>query len=103
MANCIDRATLLIKEGDKKPVFLSMKETEMELSINTFIGSMDESIPISKEGEDLLISFNPKFLIDILRVLDEEQVNMYFTNPKAPCFIRDEEGSYIYIVLPVVQ
>lgn len=103
MANCIDRATLLIKEGDKKPVFLSIKDTEMELSINTFIGSMDESIPISKDGGDLLISFNPKFLIDILRVLDEEQVNMFFTNSKAPCFIRDEEGSYIYIVLPVVQ
>ena len=103
MADCIDRATLLIKEGDKKPVFLSIKDTEMELSINTFIGSMDENIPISKAGDDLLISFNPKFLIDILKVLDQEEVSMYFTNPKAPCFIKDEEGSYIYIVLPVVQ
>ena len=103
MADCIDRATLLIKEGDKKPVFLSMKDTEMELTINTFIGSMDESIPITKDGDDLLISFNPKFLIDILKVLDQEEVSMFFTNPKAPCFIKDEEGSYIYIVLPVVQ
>jgi DNA polymerase-3 subunit beta len=103
MADCIDRATLLIKEGDKKPIFLTVKDTEMELSINTFIGSMDESIPISKEGSDIMISFNPKFLIDILRVLDQEQVNIFFTNPKAPCFIRDEENSYIYIVLPVVQ
>ena len=103
MADCIDRATLLIKEGDKKPVFLSMKDTEMELTINTFIGSMDESIPITKDGDDLLISFNPKFLIDILKVLDQEEVSMFFTNPKAPCFIKDEEVSYIYIVLPVVQ
>lgn len=103
MADCIDRATLLIKEGVKKPVFLSMKDTEMELTINTFIGSMDESIPITKDGDDLLISFNPKFLIDILKVLDQEEVSMFFTNPKAPCFIKDEEGSYIYIVLPVVQ
>lgn len=103
MANCIDRATLLIKEGDKKPVFLTIKDTEMELSINTFIGSMDESIPIVREGSDMMISFNPKFLIDILRVLDSEEVNIYFTNPKAPCFIRDDENSYIYVVLPVVQ
>ena len=64
---------------------------------------MDESIPITKDGDDLLISFNPKFLIDILKVLDQEEVSMFFTNPKAPCFIKDEEGSYIYIVLPVVQ
>lgn len=103
MTDCIDRATLLIKEGDKKPVFLTIKDTDLELSINTFIGSMDENIPISKEGEDMMISFNPKFLIDILRVLDSEDVSIYFTNPKAPCFIRDEENSYIYIVLPVVQ
>lgn len=103
MADCIDRATLLIKEGDKKPVFLTIKDTEMELSINTFIGSMDESIPIVREGSDMMISFNPKFLIDILRVLDSEEVNIYFTNPKAPCFIRDDENSYIYVVLPVVQ
>ena len=103
MADCIDRATLLIVEGDKKPVFLTIKDTDLELSINTFIGSMDESIPISKEGSDMMISFNPKFIIDILRVLDQEEVSVYFTNPKAPCFIRDEENSYIYIVLPVVQ
>ena len=103
LLSCIDRATLLVKEGDKKPVFLTIKDTEMELSINTFIGSMDESIPIVREGSDMMISFNPKFLIDILRVLDSEEVNIYFTNPKAPCFIRDDENSYIYVVLPVVQ
>ncbi len=103
MADCIDRATLLIKEGDKKPVFLTIKDTELELSINTFIGSMDESIPISKEGSDMMISFNPKFIIDILRVLDQEEVNIFFTSPKFPCFIRDEENSYIYVVLPVIQ
>ena len=48
MADCIDRATLLIKEGDKKPVFLSMKDTEMELTINTFIGSMDEVFQLQR-------------------------------------------------------
>ena len=103
LANCIDRATLLIKEGDKKPVFFTIKDTEMDLSINTFIGSMDESIPISKEGSDMMISFNPKFIIDIMRILDNENVEIYFTNSKAPCYIKDDEGSYIYIVLPVVQ
>ncbi len=103
LTECIDRATLLIKEGDRKPVFFTMKDTELELSINTFIGSMNEVIPVSKEGSDMMISFNPKFIIDILRVLENEQVSLYFTNPKAPCFIRDEENSYIYVVLPVVQ
>ena len=101
--DCIDRATLLIKEGESKPVFLTIKDNVLDLSINTFIGTMDEKIDIDKEGEDLMISFNPKFLLDILKVLDDEKITLYMTNSKAPCFIRNENNSYIYIVLPVVQ
>ena len=101
--DCIDRATLLIKEGESKPVFLTIKDGVLDLSINTFIGTMDEKIDIAKEGEDLMISFNPKFLLDILKVLDDEKITLYMTNSKAPCFIRNENNSYIYIVLPVVQ
>lgn len=101
--DCIDRATLLIKEGESKPVFLTVKDGILDLSINTFIGTMDEKIDIAKEGEDLMISFNPKFLLDILKVLEDETITLYMTNSKAPCFIRNENNSYIYIVLPVVQ
>ena len=54
-----------------------------------------------KEGKDILIGFNPKFLIDALRVIDDEMVTLYLVNPKAPCFIRDEKESYIYLILPV--
>ena len=56
---------------------------------------------ISKEGKDLLIGFNPKFLIDALRVIDDEEVTLYLMNAKAPCFIRDKDESYIYLILPV--
>ena len=56
---------------------------------------------IQKEGRDLLIGFNPKFLIDVLRVVDDEEVHIYLVNPKAPCFIKDDAGSYNYLVLPV--
>ena len=60
-----------------------------------------EEIDIEKSGKDLMIGFNPKFLIDALRVIDDEEIDMYLVNPKAPCFIRDEEGKYIYLILPV--
>lgn len=53
------------------------------------------------EGKDLLIGFNPKFLIDALRVIDDEEVTLYLMNAKAPCFIRDDDESYIYLILPV--
>ncbi len=101
LLNCIDRATLLIKEGDKKPIIMNITDTSMELKINSFIGSMNEDIDIEKEGKDILIGFNPKFFIDALRVIDEEEVTIYMVNPKAPCFIKDENETYIYLILPV--
>ncbi len=50
---------------------------------------------------DIDIAFNPKFLNDALRVIDDEDVTLYFINPKAPCSIKDENESYIYLILPV--
>ena len=101
LLDCIDRATLLVKEGDKKPIIISISDKAMELKMNSAIGSMDEEIDITKEGKDLMIGFNPKFLIDSLRVIEDEEVDLYMVNPKAPCFIRNTEKSYIYVILPV--
>lgn len=101
LLDCIDRATLLVKEGDKKPVIINITDGSMELKMNSTVGSMDEEIDIDKEGKDLMIGFNPKFLIDSLRVIDDEEVDLYMVNPKAPCFIRNTEESYIYVILPV--
>lgn len=101
LLSCIDRATLLVKEGDKKPIIINMIDGSMELKITSQIGSMNEDISIQKDGKDLMIGFNPKFLIDALRVIDEEEVTMYLMNAKAPCFIKDEKETYIYLILPV--
>lgn len=101
LLDCIDRATLLIKEGDKKPIIINITDQDMELKINSTVGSMDESMDIQKSGKDLMIGFNPKFMIDALRVIDDEEIDMYLVNPKAPCFIKDAEEQYIYLILPV--
>ena len=99
--SCIDRATLLVREGEKKPIIINITDGSMELKINSSLGSMNEQIDIEKKGRDIMIGFNPKFLIDALRVIDDEQITVYLVNPKAPCFIRNEENSYIYLILPV--
>ncbi|MCR4652489.1 MAG: DNA polymerase III subunit beta [Eubacterium sp.] len=99
--SCIDRATLLVRESDKMPVIIDITDEQMELQIDSAIGSMDEEIDIEKTGKDITIGFNPKFLLDALRVIDDERVSIFFVNAKAPCFIRDEEGNYIYLILPV--
>lgn len=101
LLDCIDRATLLLKEGDKKPIIMNITDENMDLRIQSFIGSMNEQIDIEKEGDDILIGFNPKFFIDALRVIDEEEITMYMVNPKAPCFIKDTDEKFIYMILPI--
>lgn len=99
--SCIDRSTLLVKEGDKRPIIINITDGSLELKINSTMGSMNEDIDITKEGKDIMIGFNPKFLIDALRVIEDEEISLYMVNPKAPCFIRDDDDKYIYLVLPV--
>lgn len=101
LLSCIDRATLLVKEGDKKPIIINIDDEVMELKIRSQIGSMNEEIYINKEGKNLMIGFNPRFLLDALRNIDDEEITLYLMNAKAPCFIKDEEESYIYLILPV--
>ena len=62
---------------------------------------MDIDLDCEISGKDLMIAFNPKFLIDALKVIEDENVNLYMTNAKSPCFIRDNEEKYIYLILPV--
>lgn len=99
--DCIDRASIFIKESDKKPIILNIENSIINLKIDSSIGSMNEEIEIKKEGKDLKIGFNPKFLMDALRVIDEDEVDIYMINSKSPCFIKNEDKSYIYLILPV--
>ena len=101
MLSCIDRTTMLIKDSDKKPIIIGITDHSMEVKLNSAYGSMKEELAIDKRGKDIMIGFNPKFLIDALRVIDDEMINIYMINPKAPCFIRNDEGTYIYLILPV--
>ena len=97
----IDRANLLIREGDKKPIIINILNGLLQVNVNSAIGALNEDIDIDKEGKDMMIGFNPKFLMDALRVIDDENVTMYLVNHKSPCFIRDKEENYIYLILPV--
>lgn len=101
LLDCLDRSTLLISESDHKPVIIEISEEQMVLRLKSAIGDMRETIAAEKTGEDLKIAFNPKFLIDALRVISDEEVNIYFISFNYPCTIKDEEGSYTYVILPV--
>ncbi len=97
----IDRASILIRENDKKPIILNVLDNVMELKMNSSFGTMNSKVSIRKTGKDIMIGFNPKFLMDALRIIDDEDVDLYMMNPKSPCFIKDSGETYIYLILPV--
>ncbi|MDE5863957.1 MAG: DNA polymerase III subunit beta [Lachnospiraceae bacterium] len=99
--DCLDRASLFISESDKKPIILNIEEENIYLKIDSSLGSMNDEIEIKKEGKDLRIGFNPKFLMDALRAINDEVVDIYMINAKSPCFIKAVDESYIYLILPI--
>ena len=101
LLDSIERSTILVRENDKRPLIFNIEDSSIALRMSTVIGSMDDRLLVRKEGKDLMIGFNPRFLMDALRVIDDEEVSLYMTNAKSPLFIRDEKDSYIYLILPV--
>ena len=101
LMDCIDRSILLIREDDRRPIILQTGDEVLSLQITTSLGSMNETIDIETEGRGIAIGFNPKYVLDALRAIDDETISMYFMNSKAPCFIRDEHDTYVYLILPV--
>ncbi|MBO7730820.1 MAG: DNA polymerase III subunit beta [Lachnospiraceae bacterium] len=99
--NTIDRAFTLTREGEKKPIIFDIRDGEINIEISSSLGSMNSHLYIHKDGKDLVIGFNPRFFLEALKVIDDEEVDIFFVNSNAPCFIRDKEGGYIYIILPV--
>ncbi len=102
LLDSIDRSTLMLfKEAEKKPIVMDINDNKLTLSMSSFIGKMKEEIDITKTGKDIKIGFNPKFFLDALRVIDDDEITAYFVDHRSPCFIKNEEESYIYVILPV--
>ena len=97
----LEQSMILIRENEHKPMILDIENGMLKLSVNSSLGFMDAKVNIEKSGSDLKIAFNPKFLVDALKVIDDDFVNIYFTNAKSPCFIRDDKNTYTYLILPV--
>ncbi len=100
LVNSLERTLPLIKE-DKKPVIIDINKDVFEVKLVTNYGSYYDKLFINTEGINIKIALNPKFLLDALKAIDDDEVSLFCMSQKNPCFIRDENDSYIYIVMPV--
>lgn len=102
LADAIDRASLMAREGKNNLIKISLSETELTLMSNAELGDVQETIDMQIDGVPLEIAFNARYLTDVIRNITDNEVCMRFNSNVSPCVICPTEGEkYTYLVLPV--
>ena len=104
--NCFERISLIssssIEKEKKYPVKVTIDIGKVTISCTNQTGDAKEEIYVSTEVKNLEVGFNPKYFLDALRAIDDEEVFIDFGSNISPCIIRPvEEGDYIYMILPI--
>ena len=104
--NSFERISLIssssIEKEKKYPVKVSIDIGKVTISCTNQTGDAKEEMYVSTEGKNLEAGFNPKYFLDALRAIDDEEVFIDFGSNVSPCIIRPvEEGDYIYMILPI--
>lgn len=98
----IERASLLSREGKNNLIKMTVKDDMLTITSRSEEGDVKEEIGIEKEGNDIEIGFNSKYMIDVLKEIEDEKICLYMNTSVTPCVIRPTEGSsYEYLILPV--
>ena len=102
VSDAIDRASLMAREGKSNLVKMSFRENSLRISSNAELGDVEEEMDAELNGSDIDIAFNAKYLSDVIRNVDEENLYMHFNSNVSPCVVRSaEHQDYLYLILPV--
>ncbi len=100
LLDAIDRVSLLSNKN--KAIKLNIKDNKLIIDSTVEIGYAKEELIVNKEGEDLEIGFNPNFLMDVFKLIDTNNINIYFKSAISPCIIKEKNNEdFIYILLPI--
>ncbi|MBC2582655.1 DNA polymerase III subunit beta [Clostridium sp. DJ247] len=102
LLNCIERASLMAKDGNTNLVKFNIEEENIIITSNSQLGMVREELNIILQGEALQIAFNSKYLIDVLKIMDEDEIIMEFSSSVSPCIMKNKNiNNCTYLVLPV--
>ncbi|UXR32805.1 DNA polymerase III subunit beta [Staphylococcus simulans] len=102
--HAIDRASLLAREGGNNVIKLSTGNQEVELSSTSpEIGTVKEDVDAnSVEGSSLKISFNSKYMMDALKAIDNDEVEVEFFGTMKPFTLKPkDDDSVVQLILPI--
>jgi DNA polymerase-3 subunit beta len=98
----IERASLITNADKRYPVKFVIDDDKMLITSSADIGVSKEEIEVKTDGNNMKIGFNPKYLLDSLKVIDDEKVIISFSSSIGPSVIKPLQGDkYIFMVLPV--
>lgn len=98
----LERASLLASEGKANLIKLNIKEDKIIIKSNSEIGDVNEQVYSEQEGDILNIAFNSKYILDGIKVIDAEDIELLFMGSLNPCIIRPVgDENYTYLALPV--
>jgi len=102
LLSSVERASLITMDEKRYSVKFSIDDEKIIISLNTDMGAVREEIRIDMTGSKMNISFNPRYFIDALKVIDDEEIEVKFTSNVGPCILAPVDGdSYTYMILPV--
>jgi len=102
LQNGIERASLMAKDGNNNLIKLEFQDEALVITSNSQLGKVREEVGINLQGDKIQIAFNSRYLIDVLKNFEEEEVVMEMTSSVSPCIIKAKEAdNYKYLVLPV--
>ena len=100
----IDRASLLTNESDKNTIKLQSNGDQIIISSNIpEIGNVEEKITVSKDNDsEIKIAFNSKFMMDSIKALESEEIELKFNGEIKPIIIKNPENDdVIQLILPI--
>ena len=108
LQNCFERVSLIsssvIEKEKKYPVKISIDIGKVLISCTNQTGDAKEEIYTETEGKELEIGVNPKYFLDALKAIDDEEIFVSFGTNISPCVIKPVEESskdYTYMILPI--
>lgn len=98
----IERASLMAKDGNSNLIRLDVQEDILVITSNSQLGKVREEVNINLQGEGIQIAFNSRYLLDVLKNMEDDDVVIEMTSSVSPCVIKGRNSnSSKYLVLPV--
>ena len=102
LLSSLERASLFAREGKNNLIKISVGTDSIVLNSRSEEGNINESINAEIEGNELVIGFNSKYVMDVLKVLEDEEISIEMSSSTSAALIKPVEGdAYTYLILPV--